>query len=357
MQVDVVSGRDLTAKHIADWAECRPAAAPFDSAFFSPELTQIVASVRDNVEVGVLRSGKRVVGFFPYQRKSRRVATPILGKLSEFHGVVVRPDASWNAAELLRGCRISSWQFDHLVASQPEFAPYTMGHSESPYMSLAEGFEAYEAGLRASGSSCIRQVLRKSRKIEREVGPLRFEYHTEAPEAMEALIAWKTAQHQRTRRIPILRIDWVKNLLERIRRAQGAGFRGTMSALYAADEIIAVHLALAGPRTLHIWFPAYSREYEKYSPGLILLVRLAQAAADEGITRIDFGKGPERYKQEFKTGDLGLGVGAVDHRPILGRVREGWYRTKSRMRASRYREQVEVLLRISYDLRERIAFR
>jgi len=52
-------------------------------------------------------------------------------------------------------------------------------------------------------------------------------------------------------------------------------------------------------------------EFAKYSPGGILLLKLAEHAANAGIPVLDLGKGDEPYKASFMTGVVQLAEGAV----------------------------------------------
>lgn len=47
----------------------------------------------------------------------------------------------------------------------------------------------------------------------------------------------------------------------------------------------------------HYWFSVYEERLGKYSPGLLLLVRMAQAAPELGICKIDLSKGDVAYKE------------------------------------------------------------
>jgi CelD/BcsL family acetyltransferase involved in cellulose biosynthesis len=109
--------------------------------------------------------------------------------------------------------------------------------------------------------------------------------------------------------------------------------------------------------TFHIWFPTYNRALEQYSPGLILLLHVAKAAADAGIRRIDFGPGEERYKQEFKSGDTRLLIGGVDLNPGRTALRRGWYSLNQWVHHSRYRQYLEVPLNATRRYRQWLAFR
>jgi CelD/BcsL family acetyltransferase involved in cellulose biosynthesis len=76
---------------------------------------------------------------------------------------------------------------------------------------------------------------------------------------------------------------------------------------------------------LHWWFPTYDPAYTKYSVGIILLLRVARAAADEGIVSIDLGKGDALYKERVMTASTPVGEGSIERsawmRP-LGHLRE-----------------------------------
>src|SRR5205085_684232 len=63
--------------------------------------------------------------------------------------------------------------------------------------------------------------------------------------------------------------------------------------------------------TLHWWYPCYCYDLARYSPGLILLLHLAQCAPDFGIRTIDLGKGNEPYKLRVRTSQVLVAEGAV----------------------------------------------
>ena len=355
-QIRVISPTNLTPVEWSAWSRIQQSRTDLHSAFFAPEFTRAVAAVRNDVEVAIISDGDRPVGFFPFQRGPRGVAQAVCGRLSEFHGVIAEPHAAWTPAQLIRECGLRSWHFDHLPVSQSEFRPSFWGESNSPCMDLSHGYEAYRSSMRATGAS-VTQVERKSRKLAREVGPLRFEFHTSNSDVFDSLIEWKTEQHRRTKVLQVLRVEWVGQLLDRIRNARTDGFRGVLSSLHAGDRLIAVHLGMSSKTALHIWFPAYNVDFERYSPGLILLLELAKSAAERGMRRIDFGRGGERYKSDFKNHDIRIAEGSIDHRWLAGAAHRRWFNAKSWIRRSAWREHFERPLVASRKLRQWIAFR
>jgi hypothetical protein len=57
-----------------------------------------------------------IVGFFPFERRRFGIGVPIGAGLSDCQGFIHAPAADWRPRELQRACRLSEWQFDHLVA-------------------------------------------------------------------------------------------------------------------------------------------------------------------------------------------------------------------------------------------------
>jgi CelD/BcsL family acetyltransferase involved in cellulose biosynthesis len=214
-----------------------------------------------------------------------------------------------------------------------------------------------------SRGSAITNIERKSRKLEREVGPLRFEWHDPRPQVLDTLRAWKTEQHRRTGVLEIFQHEWVNKMLEQLMRlpsnvpGEPLGFQAPVSTLYAGDHLVALHFGLCTASTLHIWFPAYSEAYGAYSPGNVLLQKMAQAHAAHGGQRIDFGPGEERYKQDFKSDDKPIYEGMISLNPIQASARGLWFKTKKSIRRSRFRSTLEFPLAATRKLRQWLAFR
>jgi CelD/BcsL family acetyltransferase involved in cellulose biosynthesis len=65
---------------------------------------------------------------------------------------------------------------------------------------------------------------------------------------------------------------------------------------------------------LTCWFPAYDPAYARFSPGLLLHLRMAEAAAADGIAYLDLGRGQKQYKDSLKTRELSVSEGWVTRR-------------------------------------------
>ncbi len=357
MHVIVRHFDELTAAQLDTWAQFQQAEAALESPYFRPEFTRCVASVRNDVRVAVLSQHGQPAGFFPFQLAARRVARPVAARLSDYQGVICRPGLAFDAAELIRRCGLSAWHFDHLIASQQPFQPFHRLTDLSPQLDLSGGWDAYCGSLRKSGADELRQTLRKARKLDRELGPLRFELHAADPGLLDLLVDWKSQQYRRTRVMDVFAFEWTVELLRAVVACQDESFAGLLSVLFCGDRPVAMHLGMRSFGVLHWWFPSYDWELARYSPGRVLLVQLIKTAAASGIRTIDLGRGVAPYKARAMSSAVRVAEGSVDLRPLARRLRHGWANTKDWIRSSPIYGPTRVPARILYQVREWMAFR
>lgn len=306
------------------WRELQSADPSLANPYFSVEYTDSVAAVRNDVFVALLEAEGAVQAFFPYQRKSASIGGPVGGRLSDYQGVIAARDFRWDPVALLRGCRLKIWDFDHLLASQLPFARFATCRQESPIAELAEGFDVYLERRKAAGSQLHGQLMRKSRKFEREIGKLRFDACSRDLRAFRQVIQWKSEQCRRTGVPDFMTWGWTTGMLEAIWAKETADFAGVLSVLWHEDEIVAAHFGMRSRSVCHWWFPTYNAAYARYSPGGILLLKLAEEMAANGIRHVDLGKGDDGYKAAFATGSVGLMEGSA----MVPSLIAGWRRTR-----------------------------
>ena len=353
MNIDVIHANQLTADYIKAWSDLQRTDSRIDNPFFRPEFTQLVARVCDNVEVAVLKENGKLVGFFPFQRERGAVGHPVGWRLSDMNGCIVDHGIKWSVEEVLKSAGLLTWHFDHLLASQKQFQSYHAFVEDSPYIDLSAGYEAYQNERRRSGSSTISQAMRKSRKIEKELGPLHFERHTTEPQVLEALVEWKRHHIARRRYLDIFKFQWVIELLQKIARSKLNGFSGILSGLYAGDRLIAVHLGIRSYHVISSLIPTFDPAFSKYSPGIILHLELAKKAAESGVKRIDLGRGYNQMKASLMSGAIPVAIGSVELRPINRVLRTGWYGARELVHSTPLRG---VPLRMYRRLRNWIAY-
>ncbi|HTX50870.1 MAG TPA: GNAT family N-acetyltransferase, partial [Caulobacteraceae bacterium] len=139
-------------------------------------------------------------------------------------------------------------------------------------------------------------------------------------------MTWKSEQHDRTKTRDILRLAWVAPLLIDILSSKNREFGGVLSVLRAGGRVVAAHFGIRSGSVLHYWLPSYDIELGSYSPGMILLMEMLDAASGHGIDTVDLGRGSSLYKTRVATTAVPLIEGAV--------APERWARTLRRSRSA-----------------------
>jgi len=328
-----ISVQDLNDLLIDRWREILVNNDAFRSPYFQPEFVLALdeVNVPRRPEVVVIRQNDRVVGFFPFQRSRLDGGKPVAGALSDYHGVISEPGSQWCPSALLEAAGLGSWSFNHLVDPERRFDPYLLPKSNnstptgSPWIDLSSGYERYVEERRLAGSDYIPKTEALARKLSRDVGQLHFSWHEPNTEVLHELMRWKSLQYRESGLPDAFAAPWTRRLLAHIAKIDKPSFAGVCSVLRAGDDIAAIHFGMRSKNELHYWFPAYNANYSKYSPGIILLLRMAQAAADRGITSVDLGKGDSSYKKRLKSGEVPLGEGWVERPSLVTTIRR-WQR-------------------------------
>jgi CelD/BcsL family acetyltransferase involved in cellulose biosynthesis len=317
----LIGARDLDAKLVGVWRGIQAGSSAFESPYFCPEFTRAVGDVRDDVRVAVIENDGQPVGFFPHQRTLLGMGKPVGGPLSDFHGVIATPGSEWDPDTLVRAAGLSVWAFDHLVGDVHRFESRVTARAASPRIDLGAGYKCYVQDRRKAGSDYIPKTEGLARKLGREFGSLDFTLHDPAPAPLEHLFRWKSEQYRRSGITDGFDVPWTRALLRRICTVQTEEFAGVCSALRVNGRIVAVHMGMRSRQVLHYWFPAYDPAFAKFSTGIILLLRMAEAAAGAGLRTIDLGKGDAPYKQRLMTGAAELAEGAVELPSLLASAR------------------------------------
>ncbi len=311
MRYRLISGRELLPDMVTRWQELQRGEPAMASPYFHPEFTRCVAAVRNDVRIGIMEDNKRIMGFFPFQLKKGGIARPIGLGLSDYHGVIADPQAQWSASELMRGCKLIRWEFDHLPTSLSQFSQYHSTLTDSPIIELSQGFETFVASRDKSSRKLFREIQRKQEKLTANVGPVKFTLHSPDPANLEQLMAWKSEQCHRTGTVDFFAQAWCRQLIERIHATRTTDFGGLLSCLHVGDKLAAIHFSMYSSNVWHSWFPAYNNDLEEYSPGLILLFHIIKAAAAHDIKYIDLGKGISLYKKRVMTGSITVAEGTL----------------------------------------------
>ncbi len=310
-RIDVIHPADMSPTDIELWGELRARTAAVANPFMSSEFCQAVGRVRPGARVAVVRQDGEPAGFFPFERARWGRGRAIGLGVSDCQGAVLHPDLHVDPHELMRASSLTVWEFNHLESSQDLFLPFATGRFASPVIDLTSGYAHYENLLRTRSRKFLKSTLAQDRRLARQAGPLKFVFDERNPAALRTLMAWKSAQYRRTGRRDRFAQDWIRNLVRNLADTTTPACSGVLSVLYAGDRPVAAHFGMRSRTVLSYWFPAYDRDFATFSPGLVLQLRLIEAAAAAGIEMLDLGRGDAAYKDSLKTRELVVHEGAL----------------------------------------------
>lgn len=349
-------GDKLTSDQIEEWRELLGKLPWLDSPYFQPEFTQLVASVRSDVEVAFIENAHGLVGVFPYQRSRFGRGKPVGGRLSDFHGVIADRGTIGLVKDLLPRCGLRSFHFDHLMIHHFPETPVPPLVEGSPYISMPNGFADYLKTQRHY-SKHLPQYQRKLNKLEREHAGLRFVLDSRSESDFQQLLQLKQDQYQRTGAFNPMRFSWTVELLRKVWNETADSFRGLFSTYHAGDRLIGAHFGMRSGSTLHYWFPVYNPEFQNYSPGNLLLLEIARVGSESGITKIDLGKGTEEYKVSFGSAQTLVAEGSAYVPSLFSHIDDTYRRAKTWLKGSALGRPVTATAKALRPLREWLAFR
>lgn len=313
MRVTVVRPGELGAREAALWKHFQQATPSGASPLLSLGFAQVVDRVRRNARVAVVEDGATIELFLPFELGRARVARPIGWRVAGLQGVV-GSGVPVDLSRVLRLARVRGWRFHHAPVEEALLAPHRYPGSVTrvPLVDLHDGWEAY---LASRTNQLRRENRRRLRRLERELGPVAFEWHAPRPELLPLLIGWKSEQYATARSLYL--DPGPRLIVEALASETAEDCTGGMSVLSAGGRPIALHFGLLGPGFLCSLEVAYDPELARHAPGIMLWLALAEEAAGRGVGRIDLGYGtPERngrrsYKLDLANGAYAVAGGAV----------------------------------------------
>jgi len=317
----IVEMNELNRAQIDRWCELRASNPALDSPYFHPGFTEAVAATRQGVKVIVGETADGSVSAFLPVQFDKRTCRPAGAPAVDFQAPICAPGTDFDITAALRGARLASYEFDHLLDGLPGFQPWIFGRQPSSYVDVSGGLNGYMSRASGTGKRRIKDAARLGRKAEREYGPVRVVNESSDPALLDFVIRLKQRQYQATGARDYLADPRHVELLRHLLAAnQGADFGGMLSAVYAGDHLIAAHFGLRAGPVLHWWFPVYDPEFSRLEPGWMQIRAVVEAAPELGIERIDLGRGDADWKRWLGTGHQLVCQGAVVRNPLRRRT-------------------------------------
>lgn len=268
-----------------------------------------------DLRIHIVRQGETLLGAFPLyvsRHRGLRIAQFLGGSQSALADLLLSEHAGPDVAStLVEQARSSGHDLADLfglpgtgnLASLQEAASLQLiERVEAPVLDLSPGFDAV---YQAKTSSKRRNLHRRRLRQLAELGDVSFSV-ARRPEELSDALEHAFALH-------LLRWDG---------RPDGSGFatptgmrfhREAILALAAQDipriitmeldgRPVAFHYYLAFSGTMYVHRLAFDPSLARLSPGVLTTLEAVRAASDEGLRRVEFLGGDERYKLELADG-------------------------------------------------------
>lgn len=174
-------------------------------------------------------------------------------------------------------------------------------HVESQDPCLVLSIEAAGNELEHLLSTHFRKKLRYCRRTLARSAPLTFDVvnSTNADAFLDALFRLHAARWQRRGMPGMLADDVIQQFHRDVahRMLEAGALR--MLRMCLGERPIAVFYGFAHHRTVYFYLSGYDPEFEKLSPGNVVIEEAIVAAAREGATAFDFLRGAEEYKRAW----------------------------------------------------------
>ena len=311
----------LSAADAALWRSFAADEDGFANPLLGPEFAQAVGKVREDARVAIVRRAGETIGFLPFHRRPGGLARPIGSPLSDYHGLVSRPDTGLRVADVLRAAEVSVFRYSGLIDPHGVF-PTSPETDRTAYLIDLKGTtaEAYLEAVRAESPKKIKNYRRLDNKLDREVGAVRLVAGDMSRDAFNLLIDWKRDQLARTGGHDFLRADWTRELMADLFTTRDGDMRGLMINLYAGDLLVGGHFGVRQGATYHPWIASTNPAMAAWSPGQIFFLRAIAAMPELGLTRYDLGPGHDHYKRAYGLRTFQIGEGAATAATVAGCV-------------------------------------
>ncbi|CAN5519675.1 GNAT family N-acetyltransferase [soil metagenome] len=319
LDVETLHPRELAEADLRMWRDMAAAEPAFDSPLLGPDFAQAVGVVRDDARVAVIRRGGETLGFLPHHRRPGGMARAIGSPLSDYHGLVSRPDADLTAAEVLGAADLAAYRYTGLI---DPYGVFGQGELKTAHVIALDDSDAetYLEAVRAASPKKIKNWRRLDNKLEREIGTLELVAADRSREAFDQLIAWKREQLERTGVHDFLRPEWTSGLMLDLFQKQTGPFQGLMINLYAGGELVAGHFGVRLDGVYHPWIASTNPAHGEWSPGQIFFMRAIAAMPGLGLNRYDLGPGHDHYKGAYALSHIQIGEGTATAATMAGRM-------------------------------------
>ncbi|MDJ0920929.1 MAG: GNAT family N-acetyltransferase [Henriciella sp.] len=307
----VLTRRQLGSDLWRAYTALRDARPIYDNPFFDPEFAAIVADVRADTRFGLAFEHGDLVGVWPMHVRPGDWARPIGAPFSDAHGPILSADCGLTEEAFLAGLGLAGFTGSGLLPQSWSAARPGLERHGAHLSDLSLGWDVFLAEQQRAWPKHFKKMRRLHRNVDRDFSELRFAWDDHTQLSFDTLIELKQRQFERTGLHDVLKPDWTRAMLDRLRQHEGRRLRLRTVVLRYDDEIAAVEVNLQSDRVLHGWLTAFEPRFAAYSPGNMLVQEMLQRLPEGGLTHYDAGIGLDHYKRHYCNLQQPLDVGVL----------------------------------------------
>jgi CelD/BcsL family acetyltransferase involved in cellulose biosynthesis len=307
MRVTVVRPDDIGPSEASLWTTYQRASRLTNSPFYSLTFAKVVAQFRPNARIAVVEDDGKIQAFLPFELRAAKTAVPIGHPMNDLQGFI-SSGAMFDARLAMKLAGLRGWRFTHAPAEQLVLVPHHYRETtiEVPIADLSDGYERYAESL---SRSLVTKNGRRRRALERLAGPVSFEWRESHPaKSLKQLMQWKAEKYYTARQM-LSRPDEL-GIIAELSTAESPDCIGLVGVLRAGERSVAINFALKSPGCLAGWFSAYDNDLQQFSPGIMMYLAVAEAAASHDTDRYELGHGQHGYKSRLANSSY-LGAGGA----------------------------------------------
>ena len=317
---------EMSAELWQAFTALRDARAIYDDPFFDPDFARLVGEVREDTRIGVAFEGDKAVAFWPLHERPGHWARPIGGPFSDWHAPVVEAGRELCPVEFLSGLGLSGMTaFGYMPT--PECQIDNMQRVGANMTDLSMGWEAYLDQQQTAWPKHFKKMRRVFRGVERDFSEAHFEWDDKSNAHFDHLMRLKCAQFERTGFHNVLKPDWARALLDRLRHFEGPRMRARLITLSYDGKQAAAEFNLESDKIMHGWLTSFDQTFSSYSPGNQIVQNVLQTMTKTSLTIYDAGPGLDHYKRHYANYYLPVEAGVLRGRRgsyapsrVVGRV-------------------------------------
>lgn len=312
--VDIIKPEELSTGDVRQWEGFMAQRDDLIGPYFDIRYVMAIGRSVPKAFVARLYDGDRVVGYFPFQRRGRTIQ-PLGAPLTDYHGIIGEGDLEVDFKALLKAIGAQHLVFQGWVGPMNPKARTT--HHVRRIADLSHGYDAWFETQKAEHHKFFKNIGRCTRNVDKDFGGFDFSWEMASSGIIEWIIDQKRLQYKRSGLHDVFTCGWTLTLLKTLAYYQDQGFGLRVGVFRHEGTLVAAEICLVKGDNLHFWFPAYAEAYGRYSPGILLSMRIMQHVEGLGVKRVDFGCGGEQYKHVLTTPETACLEGVVSSGPGL----------------------------------------